>query len=63
CPSLIVVVIISVGGYEAVILNETSGNITQMCWITDPYIYYIVNISFNVLVFIFIIIVTTIVAL
>ncbi|KTF93006.1 hypothetical protein cypCar_00043294 [Cyprinus carpio] len=61
CPSLTVVVIVSVGGYEAVILNETSGNITRMCWITDPYIHYIVNIGFYALVLIFIMIVTTIV--
>ncbi|XP_026142495.1 adhesion G-protein coupled receptor G5-like isoform X2 [Carassius auratus] len=53
CPAPIVVVIVSVGGYEAVILNTTSGKIIQMCWTTNPYIHYIVNIGYYALVFIF----------
>ncbi|XP_050959308.1 adhesion G-protein coupled receptor G2-like [Labeo rohita] len=53
CPALIVVVIVSVGGYKAVILNAMSGKITRMCWITNPYIHYIVNIGYYALVFIF----------
>ncbi|XP_042624197.1 adhesion G-protein coupled receptor G2-like [Cyprinus carpio] len=53
CPAPIVTVIVSVGGYKAVILNKTSGNITRMCWITNPYIHYIVNIGYYALVFIF----------
>ncbi|XP_050959085.1 adhesion G-protein coupled receptor G2-like [Labeo rohita] len=58
CPAPIVVVIVSVGGYEAVILNMTeSGKITQMCWITDFYIHYLVNISYYALVFILIVII------
>ncbi|RXN05603.1 adhesion G- coupled receptor G2-like protein [Labeo rohita] len=53
CPAPIVVVIVSVGGYKAVTLNATSGKITRMCWITNPYIHYIVNIGYYALVFIF----------
>ncbi|RXN35035.1 adhesion G- coupled receptor G2-like protein [Labeo rohita] len=53
CPALIVVVIVSVGGYKAVILNAMSGKITQMCWISNPYILYTVNIGYYTLVFIF----------
>ncbi|XP_016104510.1 adhesion G-protein coupled receptor G2-like [Sinocyclocheilus grahami] len=53
CPAPIVVVIVSVGGYEAVILNMTSGKITRMCWITNSYIHYIVNIGYYALVFVF----------
>ncbi|XP_016361890.1 adhesion G-protein coupled receptor G2-like [Sinocyclocheilus anshuiensis] len=53
CPAPIVVVIVCVGGYEAVILNTTSGKITRMCWIINPYIHYIVNIGYYALVFVF----------
>ncbi|XP_016414722.1 adhesion G-protein coupled receptor G2-like [Sinocyclocheilus rhinocerous] len=53
CPAPIVLVIVSVGGYEAVILNTTSEKITRMCWITNPYIHYIVNIGYYALVFVF----------
>ncbi|RXN14183.1 adhesion G- coupled receptor G2-like protein [Labeo rohita] len=53
CPAPIVIVIASVGGYKAVILNTTSGKITRMCWITNFYIHYIVNIGYYALVFIF----------
>ncbi|XP_068070592.2 uncharacterized protein isoform X2 [Danio rerio] len=49
----IVVVILSIGGYKTLTLNSTSGKIVQMCWITDLYIQYIVNIGFYSLVFIF----------
>ncbi|XP_050989316.1 adhesion G-protein coupled receptor G2-like isoform X4 [Labeo rohita] len=52
CPAPIVVVIVSVGGYKAMNLNEISGRIAQMCWITNPYIYYTVNIGYYALVFI-----------
>ncbi|XP_073784045.1 adhesion G-protein coupled receptor G6-like isoform X2 [Danio rerio] len=62
----IVVAVLSAGGYNAVTLNSTSGKIAQMCWITDPFIQYIVNIGFYSLVFtfttvIFIIILTRII--
>ncbi len=30
CPAPIVLVIVSIGGYEAMILNSTSGKITRM---------------------------------
>ncbi|XP_050959086.1 adhesion G-protein coupled receptor G4-like [Labeo rohita] len=53
CPAPIVIVIASVGGYKAVILNTTFGKITRMCWITNFYIHYIVNIGYYALVFIF----------
>ncbi|XP_016323059.1 adhesion G-protein coupled receptor G2-like [Sinocyclocheilus anshuiensis] len=53
CPAPIVVAIASVGGYEAVILNTTSGKIARMCWTTNPYIHYIVNIGYYALVFVF----------
>ncbi|KTG42484.1 hypothetical protein cypCar_00040842, partial [Cyprinus carpio] len=53
CPAPIVIAIISVGGYKAVILNTTSGKITRMCWTTNVYIHYIVNIGYYALVFIF----------
>ncbi|XP_016329561.1 adhesion G-protein coupled receptor G2-like [Sinocyclocheilus anshuiensis] len=52
CPAPIVVVIVSVGGYEAVTLNTTSGKITRMCWITNSYIHYM-NIGYYALVFVF----------
>uniref|UniRef100_A0A9J7Y2X9 Adhesion G-protein coupled receptor G2-like n=1 Tax=Cyprinus carpio carpio TaxID=630221 RepID=A0A9J7Y2X9_CYPCA len=61
CPAPIVAVIVSLGGYKAVILNTTSEKIRRMCWISNFYIHYIVNISFYALVLIFIIIVTRIV--
>uniref|UniRef100_A0A9J8BUR5 Adhesion G-protein coupled receptor G2-like n=1 Tax=Cyprinus carpio carpio TaxID=630221 RepID=A0A9J8BUR5_CYPCA len=53
CPAPIVVVIVSVEGYEAVILKAASGKITRMCWITNPYIHYIVNIGYYAVVFVF----------
>ncbi|KAL1257362.1 hypothetical protein QQF64_010606 [Cirrhinus molitorella] len=53
CAIPIVVAIVSIGGYELVTLNATSGKITRMCWITNPYIYYIVNIGYYALVFVF----------
>ncbi|XP_043088280.1 adhesion G protein-coupled receptor G3-like isoform X5 [Puntigrus tetrazona] len=53
CPAPIVVAIASAGGYEALTLNSTSGKVARMCWITNPYIHYIVNIGYYALVFIF----------
>ncbi|RXN05599.1 adhesion G- coupled receptor G2-like protein [Labeo rohita] len=53
CPAPVVVVIVSFGGYKAVTLNTTSGKIARMCWITNPYIHYIVNMGYYSLVFIF----------
>ncbi|XP_048048070.1 adhesion G-protein coupled receptor G1-like [Megalobrama amblycephala] len=52
-PALIVIAVDSVGGYKAVIINTTPGKTTQMCWITDLVIHYIVNIGYYTLVFIF----------
>ncbi|XP_077052948.1 adhesion G-protein coupled receptor G1-like [Siphateles boraxobius] len=52
-PAPIVVAVVSSGGYKAVIINATSGKTTRMCWITDPFIHYIVNIGYYALVFIF----------
>ncbi|XP_048048069.1 adhesion G-protein coupled receptor G4-like isoform X2 [Megalobrama amblycephala] len=52
-PSPIVVAVVSVGGYKVLIINTTSGNTAQMCWITDPLIHYIVNIGYYTFVFIF----------
>nr|XP_021326603.1 adhesion G-protein coupled receptor G6-like [Danio rerio] len=49
----IVVAVLSTGGYKAVTLSSTSGKIARMCWITDLFIQYIVNIGFYSLVFIF----------
>ncbi|XP_048048073.1 adhesion G-protein coupled receptor G2-like [Megalobrama amblycephala] len=51
--SPIVVAVVSVGGYKVLIINTTSGNTAQMCWITDPLIHYIVNIGYYTFVFIF----------
>ncbi|XP_016144900.1 adhesion G-protein coupled receptor G2-like [Sinocyclocheilus grahami] len=53
CTAPIVVAIASIGGYEAVTLNTTSGKIARMCWTTNPYIHYIVNIGYYALVFVF----------
>ncbi|KTG31019.1 hypothetical protein cypCar_00041833 [Cyprinus carpio] len=53
CPAPIVLVIVSVGGYKAVTLNTTSRKIARMCWITNFYIHYIVNIGYYAVVFIF----------
>ncbi|CAM4642215.1 unnamed protein product [Leuciscus chuanchicus] len=52
-PAPMVVAVVSVGGYKALIINATSGKTSQMCWITDPFIHYIVNIGYYILVFIF----------
>ncbi|XP_048048072.1 adhesion G-protein coupled receptor G2-like isoform X2 [Megalobrama amblycephala] len=52
-PAPIVVAVVSIGGFKSVIINTTSGKTTQMCWITDPFIHYIVNIGYYALVFIF----------
>ncbi|ROI68625.1 Adhesion G-protein coupled receptor G4 [Anabarilius grahami] len=52
-PAPIVVAVVSVGGYKTMIINTTSGKTTQMCWITDLVIHYIVNIGYYTLVFIF----------
>ncbi|XP_042599214.1 adhesion G-protein coupled receptor G2-like [Cyprinus carpio] len=49
----IVVGIASGGEYETVTLNTTSGKIARMCWTTNPYIHYIVNIGYYALVFVF----------
>ncbi|KAF4101825.1 adhesion G-protein coupled receptor G1-like [Onychostoma macrolepis] len=53
CAAPIVVAIASVGGYEAVTLSTTSGKIARMCWTTNRYIHYIVNIGYYALVFVF----------
>ncbi|KAL1257364.1 hypothetical protein QQF64_010608 [Cirrhinus molitorella] len=53
CPAPIVIFIVSAEEYKAVTLNATSGKVIRMCWITNPYIYYIVNIGYYALVFIF----------
>ncbi|XP_051501828.1 adhesion G-protein coupled receptor G2-like isoform X2 [Myxocyprinus asiaticus] len=52
CPALIVVIIVSIEEYKTVILESTTKT-TRMCWITNPYIHYIVNIGYYALVFIF----------
>ncbi|XP_051724443.1 adhesion G-protein coupled receptor G6-like isoform X19 [Ctenopharyngodon idella] len=52
-PAPIVIAVVSVGGYKTLIINTTSGKTTQMCWITDPLIHYIVNIGYYTFVFIF----------
>ncbi|XP_051724464.1 adhesion G-protein coupled receptor G6-like [Ctenopharyngodon idella] len=52
-PAPIVVAVVSIGGYKTVIINTTSGKTTRMCWITDPFIHYVVNIGYYTLVFIF----------
>ncbi|XDV43809.1 hypothetical protein PO909_012213 [Leuciscus waleckii] len=51
-PAPIVVAVVSIGGYKTITISATSGK-TQMCWITDPLIHYIVNIGYYALVFIF----------
>uniref|UniRef100_A0A8C1SX07 G-protein coupled receptors family 2 profile 2 domain-containing protein n=1 Tax=Cyprinus carpio TaxID=7962 RepID=A0A8C1SX07_CYPCA len=52
-PAPIVIAIASVGEYTTVILKATSGKISRMCWITNSYIHYIVNIGYYAVVFIF----------
>uniref|UniRef100_A0A9J7XTI6 Adhesion G-protein coupled receptor G2-like n=1 Tax=Cyprinus carpio carpio TaxID=630221 RepID=A0A9J7XTI6_CYPCA len=52
-PVPIVIAIASVGEYTTVILKATSGKISRMCWITNSYIHYIVNIGYYALVFVF----------
>ncbi|XP_067310551.1 adhesion G-protein coupled receptor G2-like [Pseudorasbora parva] len=52
-PAPIVIAFALLGGYKAVIINATSGKNTKMCWITDPFILYIVNIGYYAFVFIF----------
>ncbi|XP_052437394.1 adhesion G-protein coupled receptor G1-like isoform X1 [Carassius gibelio] len=53
CAAPIVVGIASGGEYKVVTLNSTSGKIAHMCWTTNPYIHYIVNIGYYALVFVF----------
>ncbi|XP_072546606.1 adhesion G-protein coupled receptor G2 [Salminus brasiliensis] len=45
-PALVVIVIGSTGNYQPI----TS---VQMCWITNAYIHYIVNVGYYILIFIF----------
>ncbi|XP_051578790.1 adhesion G-protein coupled receptor G2-like isoform X5 [Myxocyprinus asiaticus] len=52
CPAPIVVIIVSMGEYKTVIIQSTAKT-TRMCWITNPYVHYIVNIGYYALVFIF----------
>ncbi|XP_050989327.1 adhesion G-protein coupled receptor G2-like [Labeo rohita] len=52
-PTPIVIAIASVGEYKTLILKTSSEKISRMCWITNPYIHYIVNIGYYALVFIF----------
>ncbi|KAF4101831.1 hypothetical protein G5714_016631 [Onychostoma macrolepis] len=52
-PAPIVITIASVGEYKTVIIKTTSEKISRMCWITNPYIHYTVNIGYYALVFIF----------
>ncbi|XP_016329563.1 adhesion G-protein coupled receptor G2-like [Sinocyclocheilus anshuiensis] len=52
-PAPIVIAIASVGEYKTLILKTTSGKISRMCWITNPFIHYAVNIGYYALVFIF----------
>ncbi|XP_052386254.1 adhesion G-protein coupled receptor G2-like [Carassius gibelio] len=52
-PAPIVIAIASLGEYKKVIIKSTSEKISQMCWITNSYIHYIVNIGYYALVFIF----------
>ncbi|XP_077052944.1 adhesion G-protein coupled receptor G2-like [Siphateles boraxobius] len=52
-PAPMVIAVVSIGGYKAKIISATSEKSSQMCWITDPIIHYIVNIGYYILVFIF----------
>ncbi|XP_043088434.1 adhesion G-protein coupled receptor G2-like [Puntigrus tetrazona] len=52
-PAPTVVAIASVGEYKTVNIKTSSDKISQMCWITNSYIHYIVNIGYYALVFIF----------
>ncbi|XP_058604254.1 adhesion G-protein coupled receptor G2-like isoform X3 [Onychostoma macrolepis] len=52
-PAPIVITIASVGEYKTVIIKTTSEKTSRMCWITNPYIHYTVNIGYYALVFIF----------
>ncbi|XP_067310557.1 adhesion G-protein coupled receptor G6-like [Pseudorasbora parva] len=52
-PAIIAGGVAASKGYKAVIINKTSGKNTRMCWITDPFIHYIVNIGYYAFVFIF----------
>ncbi|XP_042624196.1 adhesion G-protein coupled receptor G2-like [Cyprinus carpio] len=47
-PTPIVITIASVGEYKTLILNSS-----RMCWITNHYIHYIVNIGYYAVVFVF----------
>ncbi|XP_056332655.1 adhesion G-protein coupled receptor G6-like [Danio aesculapii] len=48
-----VIAVVSVGGYNKVTLTASSGKIAQMCWITNPFIHYVLNTGYYIFVFIF----------
>ncbi|XP_056107550.1 adhesion G-protein coupled receptor G2-like [Rhinichthys klamathensis goyatoka] len=52
-PAPMVIAVVSIGGYNTRIINAMSGKTSQMCWITDTLIHYVVNIGYYILVFIF----------
>ncbi|XP_056332392.1 adhesion G-protein coupled receptor G5-like [Danio aesculapii] len=52
-----VIAVVSVGGYNKVTLTASSGKIAQMCWITNPFIHYILNTGYYIFVFIFTIVI------
>ncbi|KAA0711609.1 Adhesion G-protein coupled receptor G6 [Triplophysa tibetana] len=49
----VVVIIAALGEYKSVIIKSTAEKTTRMCWITNHYIHYIVNIGYYSLVFSF----------
>ncbi|KAF3703088.1 Adhesion G protein-coupled receptor G3 [Channa argus] len=53
-PSVIAVILLITGKYGTqTIITDNSANNVAMCWILDPKIHYIVNVSYYALVFLF----------
>ncbi|KAI7805022.1 putative G-protein coupled receptor 126-like, partial [Triplophysa rosa] len=53
CSCPVVVIIAALGEYKSVVIQSTAEKTTRMCWITNHYIHYIVNIGYYSLVFSF----------
>ncbi|KAL4656432.1 adhesion G protein-coupled receptor G3-like [Arapaima gigas] len=56
-PFLAPLVILILGQYGLLNISSTDGNVAHLCWITNSFVIYIVNVGYYALVFVFILIV------